>query len=105
MRKTKATSLFAKVQAFQALGFIIKVEKNVFAKRTKKLVYPELDIFWSGYRTTESIRYYINKNNNNGLTMDGVTIAYNIFYEQEEVGQGKYTASRFSWMERSISND
>ncbi len=85
---------FSKVQTFQALGFKIKVEKNVLDKSTEQLAYPKIDYFEEGHRTTESICYDININNNTGLTMDGVTIAYNIFYEQEEVGQGKNTASR-----------
>lgn len=77
---------FAKVQEFQTQGFRIEVEKNVVSKRKETQ---------SGVlRSTESICYDIKINNNTGIAIDGVTISYNLFYEQEEVGQGQNDTKR-----------
>lgn len=78
---------FAKVQAFQTQRFKVELEKKVL-DRSKKEVNGVL-------RETESICYDININNSTDLTIDGVTIAYNIYYEQEEVGDGKNDKGQF----------
>lgn len=77
----------AKVQEFQSQRFKVEVEKNVL-DRKKELVGGAVQ------RETESICYDINLSNNTGVTMDGVTIAYNIFYEQQEPVQGKNKSIR-----------
>ena len=79
----------AKVKMFQSQRFKIEVEKNVLDKR-KETVGSQKGVL----RNTESICYDININNNTGITIDGVTIAYNVFYEQEGVGQGKNDTRR-----------
>lgn len=66
------------------------VEKNILNKRK------EMDGSQKGIlRETESICYDLKINNNTGITIDGLTVAYNIFYEQEEVGNGQNDTKRF----------
>lgn len=80
---------FALTQAFKSQRFKIEVDKNILDKR-KEMVGPQKAII----RNTETICYDINISNNTDTTIDGVTIAYNVFYEQEELGRGKNDTRR-----------
>jgi hypothetical protein len=71
------------VQEFMSQSFKIEPVKNIMGTK-KEMLGSQKAI----RRDTKQICYDIKISNRTGVSIDGLTLKYNIFYEQEELGRG-----------------
>jgi hypothetical protein len=78
----------AMIQEFKSQRFKIEFERNLVHKNRTE---PSAGI----RRNTEKFQYDIKISNSTTVKMAGVTVAYNIFLEQEELGNGKNDVKQY----------
>ena len=78
----------ALIQEFQSARFKLELEKVVVEKRRET---PSHGV----RRDVEKICYEIQVSNNTPVRMEGVSISYNVFSEQEHLGRGQNDTKRY----------
>ena len=81
---------YVKVKEFLSSRYKVEIKKNILDRRDETV-----GTQGAIERKTETICYDINISNGTDTTIEGVSIAYNIFYEQEELGRRDNEAREF----------